>query len=525
MKISLSRVASCFALVVALVFAPDPALAKGKAEHVVVVVWDGMRPDFIAPQYCPTLYGLAMDGVFFSRNHSTYITSTEVNGTSLATGMHPGRSGILANSDYQPELSVLSTFATESLDAIRRGDLLTDGNYIRAATLPEILQDAGIPTITAGSKPVVLLHDRSWRKGSHVERQSVTLFEGKTLPRAAGEALPKVNEDKAFPTTVTHPNSGQDNWTTRSLIRSLWRNGVPKYTLLWLSEPDKSQHETGVGSTTSVAAIELSDKNLAEVIKALKEKSVFEKTDIMVVSDHGFSTIQRGPKIVDVLKRNGFTAAKKFDNPEPDDVMVVDLGGSVMFYVVDRTESVIQRLVAFLQTSDFAGVIFSRLKIEGTFPLDAVRYGSTNNAPDVLIALRWSGDRNEHGAPGMMSAMDGTKGKGSHASLSAFDTRNTLVASGPDFKKGFLNEMPSGNIDVTPTVLWILGVKPPAPLDGRVLHEALATSNERVPKLVERRIEATRQVGFFRWTQYLKYSEVGHAVYFDEGNGEPKLGQ
>lgn len=514
-----------FALALALTLAPDAALAKGKAEHVVVVVWDGMRPDFITPQHCPTLYALAAEGVFFNRNHSTYITSTEVNGTSLATGVYPGRSGILANSDYQPELSVLSTFGTESLDAVRRGDLLTDGNYIRSATLPEILQDAGIPTITAGTKPVVLLHDRSWRKASPVERQSVTLFEGKTLPRAAGEALPKVNDDKPFPTTVTHPNSGQDNWTTRSLIRSLWRNGVPKYTLLWLSEPDKSQHETGVGSSTALAAVEVSDKNLAEVIKALKEKRVYDKTDIMVVSDHGFSTIQKGPKIVEALKRVGFTAAKKFDNPEPGDVMVVDLGGSVMFYVVDRTEAVVQRLVEFLQTSDFAGVIFSRLKIEGTFPLDAVRYGSTNNAPDVLISLRWNGDRNEYGAPGMMYSMDGTRGKGSHASLSAFDTRNTLIASGPDFKKGFLNNTPSGNIDVTPTVLWILGVPAPAPFDGRVLHEALAASTERVPKPAEHRIEATRKVGFFRWTQYLKYSEVGHAVYFGEGNGEAKLGE
>ena len=139
-----------------------------------------------------------------------------------------------------------------------------------------------------------------------------------------------------------------------------------------------------------------------------------------------------------------FTAAKNFDNPEPGDVMVVDLGGSVMFYVVDRTESVIQRLVEFLQTSDFAGVIFSRLKIEGTFPLDAVRYGSTNNAPDVLISLRWNSDRNDHGAPGMMYSMEGTRGKGSHASLSAFDTRNTLIASGPDFKKGFLNKRRAG---------------------------------------------------------------------------------
>jgi len=219
------------------------------------------------------------------------------------------------------------------------------------------------------------------------------------------------------------------------------------------------------------------------------------------------------------------TAAKKFDNPEQDDIMVVDLGGSVMFYVVDRTEAVVRRLVDFLQTSDFAGVIFSRLKIEGTFPLDAVRYGSTNNAPDVLISLRWSAERNEYGAPGLLYSMDGTKGKGSHASLSAFDTHNTLIASGPDFKKGFLNNTPSGNIDVAPTVLWILGVAPPAPLDGRVLHEAFATSSERVPKVVERRLDATRQVGFFRWTQYLKYSEVGHAVYFDEGNGEARLGE
>jgi hypothetical protein len=80
-----------------------------------------------------------------------------------------------------------------------------------------------------------------------------------------------VNEDKRFPTNTTHPNTGPDGWTTRSLVRGLWKNGVPKYTLLWLSEPDASQHETGVGSDTAVAAIENSDKNLAEVLKVLDE--------------------------------------------------------------------------------------------------------------------------------------------------------------------------------------------------------------------------------------------------------------
>jgi predicted AlkP superfamily pyrophosphatase or phosphodiesterase len=79
-------------------------LMAGKAEHVVMVVWDGMRPDFITPQYTPTLYQLAEDGVFFKNHHPVYVSSTEVNGTALATGVYPNRSGIIANRDYRPEV-------------------------------------------------------------------------------------------------------------------------------------------------------------------------------------------------------------------------------------------------------------------------------------------------------------------------------------------------------------------------------------------------------------------------------------
>ena len=498
------------------------ASAAGKAEHVVVLVWDGMRPDFITPQYCPNLYSLATNGVFFKNHHCAYVSSTEVNGTALATGVHPGRSRVIANTEYRPEISVTGTFATEGLDAIRRGDMMTDGHYIGAETLAEILQDNGMPTVIAGTKPVALLHDRSNRKNSKAEKESVMFWEGKTIPRAAGEGFPKLNDDKQWPSNAI-PNVAQDTWTVRSLIRGLWKNGLPKYSLLWLSDPDKSQHETGVGSPIALAGIENSDKNFGDVLKALTERGLLEKTDVFVVSDHGFSTISRGPDIVDALKKAKFTAGKKLENPEPGDVMVIGLGGSVMFYVIDRVEPVIRRLAEFLQTTDFAGVLFSRLPIEGTFPLEAVRYESTNQPPDLVLSLRWTADRNEHGAPGMFLSMDGTKGKGSHASLSRFDMRNTLIASGPDFKKGFMNETPSGNIDLAPTVLHLLGVTSPTPMDGRVLSEAFAAGGESVPQPVERRLEATRDIGFLRWTQYLKYTEVGHAVYFDEGNGEAVL--
>src|SRR5687768_15202929 len=126
--------------------AVEKAEARGQAEHVVVVVWDGLRPDFITPQYTPTLYELALKGTFFKNNHSAYITSTEVNGTALATGMHPDHSGVMANFEYRPDLNWLSAYGTESLDAVRRGDMLTQGKYLEAATVAEILQQAGFPT-------------------------------------------------------------------------------------------------------------------------------------------------------------------------------------------------------------------------------------------------------------------------------------------------------------------------------------------------------------------------------------------
>src|SRR5437899_13091059 len=93
---------------------------KGKAEHIVVVVWHGMRPDCIAPQYTPTLHQLAVSGVFFKNHHPLYISTTEVNGTGLATGVYPNRSGIMANSDYRPEIGFLGPNATEGIEAIRR---------------------------------------------------------------------------------------------------------------------------------------------------------------------------------------------------------------------------------------------------------------------------------------------------------------------------------------------------------------------------------------------------------------------
>lgn len=499
--------------------APTAVTAKGKAKHVIVMVWDGMRRDFISPQYTPHLYELATNGVFFKNHHPVYISSTEVNGTAIATGCHPERSGIIANQDYRPEISLLGPMATEGVELVRRGDMMTEGNYLLVPTVAEMLQQEGIATVTAGTKPVVFLHDRDKHKTTEAGTNSVLLYSGKTLPRAAEASCVKVNDDKPFPAAVATPNSPRDNWTTKAMLNSLWRKGVPHYSLLWLSKPDATQHAEGVGTSNAIAAIENSDRLLGEVLKKLEEKKVRDQADILIVSDHGFSTILKGPDVAELLKKAKFHAARKHEDPEQGDVLVVGLGGSSCLYVYGHDEKVIRQLVEFLQTTDFAGVIFSRVPMEGTFPLDAVRLNTTNVAPDVVVSYRWFADRNDNGVPGLLISDGGTKGKGTHASLCRYDMLNTGVAWGPDFKKGYVSETPSGNIDVTPTVLHILGVKPKTPLDGRVLTEALV-DGDPAPTIETKTLESTREVGIFRWRQYLKYSRVGNAIYFDEGNGE-----
>ena len=198
--------------------------------------------------------------------------------------------------------------------------------------------------------------------------------------------------------------------------------------------------------------------------------------------------------------------------------MVVGNGGSVLFYIIEHDRAVAVRLVEWLQHSDFAGVIFTREKFEGTFPLESVR-ANTSDAPDVMVALRWNAKPNRFGVPGQIIT-DATRGagQGSHASLSEFDVHNTLIAAGPDFRRGLASDLPSGNIDLAPTVLRILGVEAAHKFDGRVLSEAM-TGDSAPLRAVGETLEATRKFSVGRWLQHLRISRVGETTYFDEGNG------
>jgi len=230
-----------------------------------------------------------------------------------------------------------------------------------------------------------------------------------------------------------------------------------------------------------------------------------------------------------ILNEAGFAAKTEFTGePKPGDIMLAGNGGSVLFYVIGHDSTIARRLVEFLQQSDFAGVIFTKQAMEGTFALQQANI-QNDRAPDVVMAFRWEASKNQFDIPGLIDAdWQRAAGKGTHATLSRFDVHNTLIAAGPDFKRGETNDLASGNVDLAPTILHILDIKPPQKMDGRILSEAMTgragalrrpDATARRPYQATKTIEATKHFRSGTWRQSLQISRVDSTIYLDEGNG------
>src|SRR5213592_1086661 len=494
-----------------------------------------------------------------------------VNGTALVTGVYPGKNGLIANHVYRPDIDLHHTVDVELPPVVKKGDEVSGGKYISVPTLAQLVQRAGGRTIIATAKTVGFLLDRQVpdlsrnvngaasplgegermkvrgstmrfsKKASTLtqpspfrrERRttsdnedrseavsannSVTLFAGKSLP---AEILRSITAALG-PLPLGHLQ--QDPWTAKALTDCLWKDGVPTLSILWLGEPDLTQHESAPGAPAALAAIKSADGNLAAVLWELDQRKARETTDIFVVSDHGFSTIERSVDLRKILRDAGFTAKTEFNaDPKPGEIMLAGNGGSVLFYVIGHDEKLVRRLVEFLQQSDFAGVIFTNEPMEGTFGFSEATIQS-DRVPDVIMAFRWNDSKNQFGVPGTIDAdWQRAAGKGTHATLSQFDMHNMLIGTGPDFRHGEVDGLPTGNVDLGPTILHILGIKPPQQLNGRVLSEAMVNGNPPTAdlKAQTKAVEATKDFPTGMWRQSLKSSRVGATLYLDEGNGQ-----
>jgi hypothetical protein len=163
-----------------------------------------------------------------------------------------------------------------------------------------------------------------------------------------------------------------------------------------------------------------------------------------------------------------------------DAVVIAANGGSEFFYVLNQSPASVRALVLALQERRAYGALFVRGiygKIAGTLPLSAIAAEGERGGPptpDLIVSFAWDDlavTRGSAALPGTEYA-SAQRYRGMHGSFSPRDVHSTLIARGPHFKPAFSDLLPTGNVDLAPTLAALLGFQFEAP-EGRVLSEAL----------------------------------------------------
>lgn len=167
-------------------------------------------------------------------------------------------------------------------------------------------------------------------------------------------------------------------------------------------------------------------------------------------------------------------------------LLIAANGGSDLIYAPTRDPEVVRRTLAVLSGLDYVGGLFvdesfcgqAMAVCPGALPLSALGLIGTSKLPHPAIVVTF---KVFYPRPGdLQSALQISdtnlqEGQGMHGGFGREQTWNNMAAIGPDFKAGFVDRAPVGNMDITPTLAHILGLDMPTvgKLRGRIAAEAL----------------------------------------------------
>ena len=130
--------------------------------------------------------------------------------------------------------------------------------------------------------------------------------------------------DAKTPGTMV-PNTAQQAYfadvATKVVLPMFKARNKPFVLVFWSRDPDGSQHNNGdslntvtpgINGPTSLAGIKNADDNLAQLRKALDDLGLAATTNIIISSDHGFSTISKESKTSPSAKVNYDDTPKDF---------------------------------------------------------------------------------------------------------------------------------------------------------------------------------------------------------------------
>jgi Type I phosphodiesterase / nucleotide pyrophosphatase len=573
------------------------AFGQAPASHphnVVLFVADGLRSPMVDHSTAPTMAAIAREGVSLRNSHALFPTFTTANASAMATGHMLGDTGDFSNTIYAGfEVPGAGNSLTPFLenDAVL-GDIDEHfaGNYLNEATILKLARDKGYSTAAIGKIGPALIFDPTDRTGN----QTVIIDDATGSPRGiplSAEMIERLKTselplatpsrgangkagDANTPGTLTANTTQQDYFaavTTRVVLPMFRDRNKPFVLVFWSRDPDGSQHfqgdslnalVPGINGPTSLAGIRNADDDLARIRSALSELGLLDTTNIIVISDHGFSTISKESRTSSTVRTRfrdtlpghlplGFLAldlAQALNLPllDPDDnykmiadgthtkfgngliggdrskpkVVVATNGGSDLIYLPDGDRDVAKRIIDYLLTQDYASGVFvdSKLgKYPGTLTLDDIALEGTAITPHPAIVISFRSFDTVCGES-VRCAVEVAdtvlqQGQGMHGSFSRADTWNFMAMQGPDFKQQFVDPAPAGNADVGRTIahLMQLDTRDKGQLVGRVLSEALP--NGALPDVTSRVVISDPAPNGL--TTVINMQMVGGTRYFD----------
>src|SRR4030081_68097 len=570
------------------------ASAQNAAPHnLILFVPDGLRGRIVTPQTAPAMADLRDKGVNFKNSHSLFPTFTMANSSALSTGHYLGDTGTFSNTIYTGYTSVPA--GDTVVPFIENDAVLGDidehfnGDYLNEETILKMARAQGFSTAAIGKLGPTLQFD-------HADRGKTTIVIDDSTGGKAGvafsdelkDALTKPNlpltppgrgdngkagDAKTPGTTVA--NVAQQAYmadvAAKVVLPMFKARNKPFVLVFWSRDPDGSQHNTGdslntitpgINGPTSMAGIKNADDNLAQLRKALDDLGLSASTNIIVSSDHGFSTISKESKTSPSAKMSyddtpkdflpmGFLAidlakalnlplfdpndknARIADNAHPKagngvlgqdpakpDLVVATNGGSDLIYLPNKDKKLAERAIKALLEQDNVGGLFvdDRLgRFPGTLPMSQVGLKGKAVTPNPSIVVNFRSYATGCNEPTncAVEVADTVlrQGQGMHGSFGRGDTLNFMAAIGPDFKTGYVDALPVSNADVGATAARLLGLtqKPRGNLIGRVMTEAMP--NGVTPQAVSGTLKSSPAANGLRTV--LNFQRVLTQRYFD----------
>ena len=376
---------------------PVPApLPTASSRRVIVLGFDGFARRYLDADSAPALHAFARSGVTTARGMiPSFPTVTFSNFYALATGLYPDHSGIVNNRFRDPAYD--SAFVYKDPIAHEAHWWLGEPIWVTAtkqgapaATMFWVGSDAAI----GGVRPA------RWHSYDHA-----VAFSARVDTLLAWLDLPAAER--------------------------------PRLLMGYFEEPDLQGHRHGPDGSETREAVLRVDSALAQLVRGLEARKIYDSVDIVIVADHGMMDIS--PERVVYLD----------DVVDSASVNVMNMTPNLMISARDGdNDALLARLKKLPHLSVWKKEDVPARLHYGTSP----RITPIVGVIDGGWMLEWRhaklyGDRGEHGYDNAVP-----------------DMRALFLARGPDFRPGStIAEFP--NVDVYDLLARLLGITP-APNDG-----------------------------------------------------------